>query len=146
MKELLNVLLWLAGIGHFVVLIASFQVPWRLHWVQELPRLSSFNRKLMWVHGAFAILTITAFGLLTLLLPQDMLLPVRAALGIAAFIATYWTARVAVDFFYYEHADWPKGRQFAVGHALLTGLFCAMAATYWLLIFCHWRIAVGGNG
>jgi len=116
-----------------------------LHWVEELPRLSSFNRKLMWVHGAFAILTITAFGLLTLLLHRDMLLGVRAALGIAAFIATYWTARVAVDFFYYEHADWPKGRQFAIGHTLLTGLFCAMAATYWLLIFWHWRIAGGGN-
>jgi len=146
MRELLNVLLWLAGIGHFVVLIASFQVPWRLHWVEELPRLSSFYRKLMWVHGAFAILTITAFGSLTLLLHRDMLQGVRAALGLAAFIATYWTARVAVDFFYYEHADWPNGRQFAVGHALLTGLFCAMAATYWLLIFWHWRIGAGGNG
>lgn len=137
MKELLNVMLWLAGIGHFVVLIASFQVPWRLHWVEELSRLSSFNRKLMWVHGAFAILTITAFGLLTLLLHADLLLGVRAALGLAAFIATYWTARVAVDFLYYEHGDWPKGRQFAVGHVLLTGLFCAMAATYWLLIIWH---------
>ena len=146
MKELLNVLLWLAGIGHFVVLIASFQVPWRLRWVEELPRLSAFNRKLMWVHGAFAILTITAFGLLTLLLHEDMLLGARAALGIAAFIAIYWTARVAVDFLYYEHADWPKGPRFAVGHALLTGLFCALATTYWLLIFWHWRIAAGGNG
>jgi hypothetical protein len=145
MKELLNVMLWLAGIGHFVVLIASFQVPCRLHWVEELPRLSSFNRKLMWVHGAFAILTITAFALLTLLLHKDMLLGVRAALGVAAFIATYWTARAAVDFLYYEHADWPKGRQFAVGHALLTGLFCAMAATYWLLILWHWLIATGGK-
>jgi hypothetical protein len=145
MKELLNVMLWLAGIGHFVVLVASFQVPWRLHWMEELPRLSSFNRKLMWVHGAFAVLTITAFGLLTLLLHEDMLLGVRAALGLAAFIATYWTARVAVDFFYYEHADWPKGRQFAIGHALLTGLFCAMAATYWLLIIWHWLIVGGGN-
>jgi len=100
----------------------------------------------MWVHGAFAILTIIAFGTLTLVLHEDMLLGVRAALGIATFIAVYWTARVAVDFFYYEHADWPNGWQFAIGHALLTGLFCAMAATYWLLILWHWWGIAGGRG
>ena len=138
MNALMDKLLWLAGIGHFVVLIASFQVPSRLRWREELPRLSNLNRKLMWVHGGFAILTIAAFGTLTLLLHGEMLRGDRAALGIATFIAVYWSSRITVDFLYYEHADWPKGRQFVVGHALLTGLFCALAATYLGLVAYHW--------
>jgi len=67
--DIFSLALWLAGIGHFCVLIASFQVPTRLHWKEDLRKLTSFNRKLMWVHGAFAVLTIIAFGsAITLLL------------------------------------------------------------------------------
>jgi hypothetical protein len=121
--------LWLAGIGHFCVLIASFQVPSRLHWREDLNKLTSFNRKLMWVHGAFAVLTIVAFGILTLTLHNEMLHGDRAALGVALFIGIYWALRIAVDFFYYDHKDWPSGRGFVAGHILLTLLFAYLAAT-----------------
>jgi hypothetical protein len=127
--EILSLGLWLAGIGHFCVLIASFQVPSRLHWKEDLAKLSAFNRKLMWVHGAFAVLTIVAFGTLTLTLHDEMLRGDRAALGLAAFIGTYWSARVLVDLFYYEHKDWPRGPAFKAGHVLLTSIFICLAAT-----------------
>jgi len=45
-------LLLLAGLGHFLVLAASFQVPSRLGWAAELSRLRPLNRKLMWVYGS----------------------------------------------------------------------------------------------
>ena len=31
-----DLILWLAGAGHFVILFASFQVPGRLRWKQDL--------------------------------------------------------------------------------------------------------------
>jgi alginate O-acetyltransferase complex protein AlgI len=124
-----NLALWLAGLGHFCVLIASFQVPAKLGWRQDLQKLTPFNRKLMWVHGGFAVLTIVAFGTLTLALHDEFLRGDRAALGLALFIGIYWTLRVAVDFFYYEHTDWPAGRGFVVGHVLLTSLFIYLSAT-----------------
>lgn len=129
--------LWLAGIGHFCVLGASFQVPKRLDWKNELSRLRPLNRKLMWTYGAFTVLTIVAFGLLTLGLHDEMLRGDRAALGLAAFIGVYWSARIGVDALYFEHADWPQGREFVVGHALLTALFIALAAVYWGLVAAH---------
>jgi alginate O-acetyltransferase complex protein AlgI len=129
--------LWMAGIGHFCVLIASFQVPSRLGWKEDLAKLTPFNRKLMWVHGGFAVLTIIAFGVLTLTLHAEMFRGDRAALDLAGFIGIYWTARIVVDFAYYEHKDWPSGRGFVVGHALLTLLFVFLAATYGAL--CIWR-------
>jgi hypothetical protein len=130
LPELFSLALWLAGSGHFCVLIASFQVPARLGWREDLAKLTPFNRKLMWVHGGFAVLTIIAFGVMTLALHGEMLRGDRAAVALAAFIGIYWTARITVDFTYYEHRDWPSGRGFMVGHVLLTSLFVFLAATY----------------
>jgi hypothetical protein len=134
LQHLLGIALWLAGAGHFIILIASFQVPYRLRWKEDLRSLAPFNRKLLWVQGSFTVLTILAFGILTLLLHAEMLRGDRAAIALAAFIAVYWTARVLVDVLYFSHSDWPKGALFVIGHTLLTFLFCALAFTYWTLI------------
>lgn len=128
-ETIFSTALWLAGIGHFCVLIASFQVPARLGWKEDLQKLTSFNRKLMWVHGGFAVLTIVAFGALTLMLHAEMLRGDRAALGLALFIGIYWALRIVVDFSYYNHADWPRGRGFVLGHILLTSLFAYLTVT-----------------
>ena len=137
-EEWISLALWLAGAGHFAVLIASFQVPYRLRWKEDLAKLTSFNRKLMWVHGGFAIYTILSFGVLTLLLHDEMLRGQRAGLALAAFIGLYWLLRVVVDFTYYEHADWPPGRAFVVGHVLLTLLFIFLLVTYLGVLVRHW--------
>ncbi len=129
--------LWLAGVAHYVILIASFQVPYRLHWKQDLQSLMPFNRKLLWVQGGFTVLTIFAFGTITLVLHRELLRGDRSALGFAAFIGIYWTTRILVDAFYFSHADWPKGTQFVVGHILLTSLFSLLAASYIALYVWH---------
>jgi alginate O-acetyltransferase complex protein AlgI len=129
-----DLILWLAGAGHFVILFASAQVPSRLRWKQDLAQLMPFNRKLLWVQGGFTVLTIIAFGILTLALHAEMLRGDRAALGIAGFIGIYWTARIMIDAFYFAHSDWPRGRYFVVGHILLTSLFVSLAATYIALL------------
>ena len=134
----LSLALWLAGAGHFCVLIASFQVPYRLRWKEDLAKLATLNRKLMWVYGGFTVYTILSFGALTLLLHDEMLRGERAGLALAVFIGSYWLLRVVVDFVYYEHADWPKGRAFVVGHVLLTLLFVFLSATYLGVSMRHW--------
>ncbi len=133
-----DLILWLAGAGHFVILFASFQVPVRLGWKQDLAQLKPFNRKLLWVQGGFTVLTIIAFGALTLALHTELLRGDRAAMGLACFIGSYWTARILVDAVYFSHEDWPQGRQFIIGHFLLTGLFVALAGSYWALFV--WQV------
>jgi RsiW-degrading membrane proteinase PrsW (M82 family) len=128
-QRLFDVDLWLVGAGHFVILLASFQVPYRLGWKQDLQQLIPFNRKLLWVQGGFTVLTIIAFGTLTLVLHRDLLHGDRSALALACFVGIYWTTRIVVDAIYFSHADWPKGRVFVVGHALLTLLFSFLAAS-----------------
>lgn len=137
MTALFSLALWLAGVGHFCVLGASFQVPARLGWKEDLPKLRPFNRKLMWTYGGFTVLTIVAFGTLTLFLHDELLRGDRAALGLAGFIGTYWACRIGVDFLYFSHEDWPTGPYFKLGHALLTSLFAALAATNLGLVAWH---------
>lgn len=136
--------LWLAGAAHFVILFASFQVPYRLNWKKDLQQLMPFNRKLLWVQSGFTLLTIVAFGTLTLVLHRELLRGDRAALGLACFIGLYWTTRILVDFLYFSHADWPKGTAFVVGHFLLTLLFFVLAASYVSLFVWHVRLAAHG--
>jgi alginate O-acetyltransferase complex protein AlgI len=139
-----DLILWLAGAGHFVILLASAQVPSRLRWKQDLAQLMPFNRKLLWVQGGFTVLTIIAFGILTLALHTEMLRGDRAAMGLACFIGSYWTARIVVDASYFSHDDWPQGREFVIGHILLTALFVALACSYWgLFVWQVWLRAKG---
>jgi hypothetical protein len=129
-ERVFDIGLWLAGAGHFVILIASFQLPYRMHWKTDLAQLMPLNRKLLWVQSGFTVLTITAFGTLTLALHSELLRGDKAALGLACFIGIYWSARIAVDALYFSHEDWPKGKQFAIGHILLTSLFSLLAGCY----------------
>ena len=132
--QTLSLALWLAGLGHFVLLIASAQVPHRLGWKTDLAQLTDFNRKLMWIYAGTTLLTIIAFGILILTLHDAFLARDRAAVALAAFIAIFWTLRLVVDAAWLRHIDWPKGPAFILGHILLVALFLALASTYWLVI------------
>jgi alginate O-acetyltransferase complex protein AlgI len=141
-ERFFNVDLWLVGIGHFIALCASFQVPFRLGWKEDLVKLRPFNRKLLWVQSTFTVLTIIAFGTFTLALHNEFLLGDHAAIGLSLFIGIFWAFRVGVDAFYFSHEDWPQGKQFVVGHILLTSLFVSFAISY-LGLFC-WHVWLKG--
>lgn len=133
-RNCLSGLLWLAGWGHFLVLAASFQVPHRLGWREELSRLRPLNRKLLWVYGGFIVGMITSFGWLILRLHDNMLAGETGAVHLLGLTAVFWTARLVVDAIVFEHSDWPEGPEFTIGHTLLTSLFIYLATTCWLVV------------
>jgi hypothetical protein len=121
-----------AGVGHFVVLLASVQVPGRLGWREDIAKLTRFNQKIFWVYGLFILFCVVGFGVLTLLFREDLVQRAHPlARALSAFIAAFWTIRILTDLFWYDHRDWPPGNAMVTGHALLTTLFCALAGTYW---------------
>ncbi|HWF04059.1 MAG TPA: hypothetical protein VHA06_10250 [Candidatus Angelobacter sp.] len=83
------------------------------------------------------MLTIIAFGTFTLALHNEFLHGDRAAMALSLFIGLFWTFRVGVDAFYFSHKDWPQGKQFVIGHILLTSLFISFAISYLGLFFWH---------
>lgn len=130
----LHAALWLGTVGHFCILGASFQVPKRLGWREDLARLSRFNRKVFWTYGAFIVLCIVSFGVLTGVLHDELLRGDKAAVALSLFIGVFWTARVLTDLFYFKHDDWPQGAEFELGHVLLTLLFCALALLFGVVV------------
>ena len=134
-RQCLSTMLWLAGCGHFLVLCASFQVPHRLGWHEELTRLRPLNRKLLWVYGGFIVGMITSLGVLLLRLHSLIMARETGALHVVGLAAIFWTARLVVDAIVFEHSDWPEGPEMLVGHTMLTSLFLFLAGTCWL---CLW--------
>ena len=129
--------LFLAGCGHFLVLVASFQVPYRLGWAEELPRLRPLNRKLLWTYGGYIASMILLWGVLTLYLTPEFLAGEKSAKALCAVIALFWWSRIVIDTFYFEHSDWPEGPEFVLGHTCLTTLFVTLASTYTGLLIWH---------
>lgn len=122
--------LTLAAYGHFLVLVASFQVPHRLQWKEELSRLRPLNRKLLWTYGGYIASFILLWGLVTLYLLPEMLAGDKSARVLLFLIALFWWSRIVVDAFYFDHSDWPQGTEFVLGHTMLTTLFATLAVTY----------------
>jgi len=131
----LSHVIYAAAIGHLVVLIAGVQVPARLGWKQDIPKLTRFNQKVFWVYSFYIFLCIVSFAAVTWRLHDSFLAGEPAARAIALFIAIFWTVRVLADLFWYDHHDWPPGNALLVGHAALTSLFCTLAAVYWIVAF-----------
>lgn len=119
-----DTLLILAGLLHFALLPVSFAVPFVLDWRRQFATLSPFNRRIVWVHGAFIVLVIIGFGTLTLV--------ERAAMspGLAAFIGLFWLARLLTQLFYFEAREWPGGWWAVLGRHATTALFAFWAALY----------------
>ena len=120
--------LTLAGCGHFLVLCASFQVPGRLNWSEELTRLRPLNRKLLWTYGLYIVGMITTLGILILYLHAEMLAGEKGAVAVLFVTTIFWWGRIIVDGFYFEHSDWPEGPEFVIGHTCLTTLFVTIAS------------------
>ena len=119
----ISILIIVLGLAQFAILAASFQVPTRLRWREELPRLSSLNHKLTWTYGSFIVYTIVAWGALTLFLRDDICRGTRAGLAVSTVIFLFWGLRLATDTFYFKSSDWPKGRFMQIGHVMLNCLF-----------------------
>lgn len=136
-RELFSLALWLAAIGHLVVLAAGLQAPYRLRWREDFAKLVPFNRKIFWVYSAYIVMFIAAFSAFTFYFHDELLRGDRTALAVALFIGVFWLGRIAVDFFYYRHSDWPRGRGFAIGHVMLTSLFICLSGTYLGLVAWH---------
>ena len=124
--------IYAAAIGHLCVLLISVQVPSRLGWSQDIPKLTRFNQKVFYVYGCYILLCIVSFAVLTWQLHDSFLAGDPAARAIASFIAVFWSVRVLIDIFWYDHRDWPEGNTMVAGHALATSLFCTLAAIYWV--------------
>ena len=123
-------LILIGGVLHFLTLIASAMVPKTLDWKGELAKLIPFLRTLFWVYGAFIVLTIIAFGLLSVLHFRELAAGDSLARSMCAFIAIFWGVRLVVALFFFDASEFLTTWYFKVGYHLLTVTFIYQTIAY----------------
>src|SRR4051794_12882413 len=97
MREALPTLILLAGVGQLGVLVASALVPFRLDWRSQFAVLPRLHRQMYWIYGGYVVLSIIAFGLLSLTNSQELAGGSPLARGVCGYIAVFWGIRVALQ-------------------------------------------------
>lgn len=123
-------LILIGGILHFGILLASALVPQVLDWKAALAKLDRLSRQLVWVHGAFIVLVIIGFGVLSVLLPGELASGMPLARAVCGFIALFWSARLAVQFFVFDAKPYLRGRLLWLGYHGLSVVFAYHAVVY----------------
>jgi len=126
----LELLIFIGGILHFGILLASAMVPKVLDWKASLDKLDGLSRQLVWVHGAFIVLVIIGFGLLSVLFAGDLVTGTPLARGVCLFIALFWAARLIVQFFVFDAKPYLKTALLRAGYHGLTLVFMYHAIVY----------------
>ncbi len=122
----------IGGVLQLGILIASALVPSVLDWRAQLRPLDKLFRQLIWVHGAFIVLVIVGFGVLSILLAGPMTDGSPLARGVCALIAFFWTARLAVQFFVFDARPYLTRPLLAIGYRGLTATFLYLSIAFGL--------------
>ena len=129
----LELLIFVGGIIHFGILIASALVPKVLDWKDSLGKLDGLSRQLVWVHGAFIVLVIIGFGLLSVLFAGELVAGTPLARAVCSLIAFFWAARLVVQFFIFDAKPYLKNAFLKLGYNGLTVVFTYLAVVYSLV-------------
>jgi hypothetical protein len=134
-------LIFLAGLGQAVILIASALVPLRLNWRDELRGLPRLHRQMHWVYGGYVVLSIIAFASLSIFNASELASGSGLARGLCAYVAVFWGIRLVLQAVFdikgYLTTWWTKA-----GYSALTLMFAAFTIVYsWVAL----RSAIPGS-
>lgn len=122
--------LFVGGVLHFVILIASALTPRVLDWPTHLATLPPFLRRLFWVYGCFIVLVIISFGVLTLLHANELASGAALSRSFCAMVAIFWLARLGVQFFVFDARPFLTTTFLRLGYHGLTLLFTTLIFIY----------------
>ena len=128
--NLLATLLVLGGVCHFGILLASALVPRVLDWKGELARISPLSRHVVWTHGLFIVLTIIAFGAISLANATTLAGGSALARWFCGFVAVFWLSRLVVQLFLFDARPYLKGPLLKLGYHGLTAVFMYLGVVY----------------
>lgn len=126
----MTTLILLAGATQLAVALASLAVPLVLRWREDTARLTPLTRTVFWTYAGYIWVAHLAFAALSLSAPQLLIDGSPLARCVSAFIATWWGARLVLQFTAMDRTARPPGRWAAVAEALLVTAFVVLTAIY----------------
>jgi hypothetical protein len=134
----LPLLVFLAGAGQLVLIVASLAIPRVLRWREDTAKLRPLTRQVFWTYAGYIWATNLAFGLVSLE-PSWLLDRSPLACCVTGFIAAWWMARIVIQFTWFDRSDAPAGLMVRLAEVALVGLFIYLAAVYGLALVCNLR-------
>ena len=119
----LETLIFISGILHLGTLIGSAQVPKELDFKNELPKLSPLLRHWVLTAGAYVVINLIAFGLISLFFAGPLASGMPLARAFCAYIAVFWMIRLLVQFFLFDAKPYLRNWFLKAGYHGLTLIF-----------------------
>jgi hypothetical protein len=128
--ELMEFAIFWCGIGHIVLCLGSLYIPKALNWQAHLAMLQPLLKQMFWTYAAYILVINLSFGIISVFGSDELLNRSFLAKGITLLIGIYWLTRIAIQFFYFDRSQAPKGLIFLLAEAALVGLFIVFTVTY----------------
>ncbi|QDU77939.1 hypothetical protein Pan97_50180 [Bremerella volcania] len=96
MPSLAN-LIFVAGLMHFGILIASALVPFRLDWKNQLASLPKLHWQMYWVYGGYVVLSIIAFGVISVTNATEIAAGSGLARAFCGYVCLFWLIRLGLQ-------------------------------------------------
>jgi len=129
-----NWLIILGGIGQiFTALIYPYIRHRVFDWYTDVKKLKPLNQEIAKTYGRYIQGLNFSFGLIAILLTNDLKNQTLLALAITGLIGMYWVGKVATQIAYYPVYTIPQQPIFEIGSYCMNTLFVLFATVYTLL-------------
>lgn len=131
----MTLLLQAAGAAQIGLALLHLAFPGRFRWKEEAARMSRLNEQIFHVHTFFVCVVLVLFGLVSLLLPAELLRGDILARSVCGGISVFWGLRFLAQLFVYDPILW-KGRAFeTVVHFCFVFFWAGLTTIYGLGAF-----------
>ena len=123
-----NWLIILSGIGQiFTAMIYPYIRHQVFDWYNDVKQLKPLNQEIAKTYGRYIQGLNFSFGLIAILLTNELKEQSALAVALTGLIAAYWVGKVATQIAYYPMYDIPKRQLFKVGSYFMNTLFVLFA-------------------
>lgn len=137
-----NWLIILGGCGQiFTALIYPYIRHKVFDWYRDIKQLKPLNQEIVKTYGRYIQGLNFSFGLIALLLTEDLKNQTPLALAITGLIGAYWVGKVITQIAYYPMYQIPQKPLFKVGSYFMNTLF-VLFATVFTALFIHNLIGI----
>src|SRR5437588_5062986 len=126
----LKTLVFVAGLGQLILVVASLAIPRVLHWRADMSGVRPLTRQMFWTYAGYIWCTNLCFGLLSALGPGLLVDRSPLAGAVTGFMALYWGARLVIQFAVLDRLDAPAGWVFRLAEVALVSLFVFLTLVY----------------
>lgn len=126
----LTLLLRIAGVLHLGLMGAGLLMPRvvRMRW--HLVTLPPFIRQLFWVYYSFIALCLFGFSIITITFAETLAAGGDLARALCAFLAVFWTLRLAVAAFVFDMRPYLTNRYRRFGYHVVNIIFAYLPVVY----------------